>query len=548
MVLNAEILTCKDQQSLCKHVLKCFDTEDIYTDEDQLEHYLNLSKYFPFDRLFEWQEFITALHLCTYWRETGMPRWPDLVCLIGRGAGKDGYIAYESVCLISEYNGIRGYDVDICANNEDQATRPVKDVLDAFEQPNWIRKMKKHFYWTKENVRSKRTNSYIKGHTNSPKGKDGLRSGAVILNEVHQYQNYDNINVFTTGLGKKKHPRRSYFTTNGDVREGVLDDLIKKGEGVLFHNKPDKGSLYFFCRLDNRDEVYDKKNWVKANPSLPYLPNLMAEIEKEYEDWLENPASLTAFLTKRMNWPETDKEKAVTDYENIKMTNKPLPDLSGKQCICGIDFSKTSDWTAVNLHFRDGDKRYDICHAWVCKRNQNFNRLNCPWKVWEEMGLLTVVDDVEIDPTLIADYIKKMKSKYNIIKVCIDNFRYTVMSAALKSIGYDGKEKKNVKLVRPSDIMRVYPVIERCFSRGYFYWGDNPVLRWATNNTKSIKAVTRSNNSDPDVGNYLYGKIEPMTRKTDPFMSLVASMIEEESLPAKSVSLPKDIDIKFFAY
>lgn len=548
LVLDHKIIACKDQIALCQLVVRCFQTEEIYTDSEQFENYLHLAGYFPFEKLFEWEEFITALHLTTYWKDSGMPRWPDLFCLIGRGAGKDGYIAYESVCLSSQYNGIRSYDVDICANNEEQAMRPINDIIEAFEQPKWFRKLKRFFYWTKEIIRCKATNAYIKGHTNSPKGKDGLRSGVVILNEIHQYANNANINVFTTGLGKKPHPRRSFFTTNGDVRDGVLDDYIKKSEGILFEGKPDKGLLPFICRLDDKEEVHDKKNWAKANPSLPHLPHLQAEIEKEYEEWLESPARLSAFMTKRMNRPECESEIAVTDYDNVKATNKPLPELKGKQCICGIDLSKTADWTAVNLHFRDGDKRYDICHAWVCKRNQNFNRLNCPWQVWEEMNLLTVVDNVEIDPNMIADYIKKMKSLYHIKKVCIDNFRYTVMASALKSAGFDAKEKKNVKLVRPSDIMKIVPVVDRCFLRGYFYWGDNPMLRWSTNNTKLVKAVTRANNTEPDVGNYLYGKIEPVARKTDPFMSVVASMIEEELLPLRKNEIPDDVIVKCYTY
>ena len=73
----------------------------------------------------------------------------------------------------------------------------------------------------------------MKGRTNSPKGKDGLRSGICIFNEIHQYEDYKNINVFTTGLGKKKHPRRSYYTTNGDVRVGPLDDLLESCEQIL---------------------------------------------------------------------------------------------------------------------------------------------------------------------------------------------------------------------------------------------------------------------------------------------------------------------------
>ena len=136
-----------------------------------------------------------------------------------------------------------------------------------------MKKLKKFFSWTKEKVVSKNTKSTMKGETNSPKGKDGLRSGICIFNEIHQYEDYKNINVFTTGLGKKKHPRRSYYTTNGDVREGPLDDLLATSEEILKENAPDNGLLPFICKLNKKEDVHDEKNWPAANPSLPYLPS-----------------------------------------------------------------------------------------------------------------------------------------------------------------------------------------------------------------------------------------------------------------------------------
>jgi len=312
MVEKGEIRACEEQHDLMVHVRKCFDTEDIYTDDEQLEKYLELSKYFPYEKIFEWEEFVLALHCCTYRTKDKMPRWPDLFMLVGRGAGKDGYIAYESFCLSSEHNGIKNYNVDICANNEDQAMQPLKDVIEALEQPHQISKMRKYFYWNKEEVVNLKTKSIIKGRTNSPKGKDGLRSGIVIFNEIHQYQDYANINVFTTGLGKKKHPRRTYATTNGDVRDGPLDDMIKDSIEILKGDMPDNGMLPFICRLDDKEEVSDPACWEKANPSLRYLPNLREEIAKEYKDWLANPNQFTAFMTKRMNTPEGNKDVEVT--------------------------------------------------------------------------------------------------------------------------------------------------------------------------------------------------------------------------------------------
>lgn len=534
IVENKTFAVCEEQELLVKHVKWCFEHEDIFVDEEQLEKYISLLRYFPYEKIFPWQKFVIGLHDCAYWRDTGLPRWPDLFCMIGRGAGKDGTIAWESVCLMSPYNGIPEYDVDICANNEDQAMRPVTDVINAFERPSVYKKLQKFFYWTKEKVVSKNTKSTMKGRTNSPKGKDGLRSGICIFNEIHQYEDYKNINVFTTGLGKKKHPRRSYYTTNGDVREGPLDDMLQTSEEILREGSPDNGLLPFICKLNKKEDVHNEENWPAANPSLPYLPSLLQEIRKEYREWKKNPRTLPAFMTKRMNIPENAEEMSVTDYPNIAATNKELPDLNRWSCVCGIDYTKVADFASVDLHFRDGDMRYDISHSWLCLQSKDIPRMKIPWKDWGETGRLTLVDDIEIHPSLITGYIQEAKNKYNIKMLAIDDFRYALLSKYLEEIGFDTKARKNLKLVRPSDIMKVAPVIDSIFMNHWFCWGDAPELRWATNNTKLIRAGRKpGKEDDADLGNYVYGKIEGRSRKTDPFMALVAAMTVEDKLPVR---------------
>lgn len=537
MVENEEIRTCEEQKLLAKLIRHCFETEDIYVNDEQLEKYLSLSAYFPFEKIFEWQKFILALHDCTF-RRDGMPRWSKLFCLIGRGAGKDGMIAYESLCLMSPYHDIKGYDIDICANNEEQAMRPVKDVLEVLETPANTKKLKKFFYWNKEEIKSLKTKSVMKGRTNNPKGKDGLRSGIVIFNEIHQYENYDNINVFVTGLGKKKHPRRSYYTTNGDVRGGPLDDLMEKSLSILRGKEPDRGLLPFICKLDDKSEADDPKNWEKANPSLPYLPALQEEIHDEYEEWKKNPEQLPAFMTKRMNIADENREIAVATWESIAASNEELPDLTGWNCVVGIDYAKVTDFVSVDFHFQDGDKRYDINHSWLCLRSADLARIKAPWKEWAKQGKLTLVDDVEIHPELITQYIYDMGEKYNILKIAMDNFRYTLLTGALYQIGFDAKDRKNIKLIRPSDIMKLVPVMDSCFANKSFVWGDNPVLRWATNNTKKARPGVKTG---VDTGNYIYAKIEGRSRKTDPFMALVAAMTIEDELEGGGAAVNYDI-------
>ena len=97
-------------------------------------------------------------------------------------------------------------------------------------------------------------------------------------------------------------------------------------------------------------------------------------------------------MTKRMNIPENAEEMSVTEWDNIKATNILLPDLERWSCVCGIDYTKLTDWASVDLHFRDGDERFDISHSWMCLNSKDIPRIKAPWKEWADYGRLTLVD------------------------------------------------------------------------------------------------------------------------------------------------------------
>ena len=525
-VERGEPRVCPEQIALASYVRRVFETEELVVDQAQLAHYLSLAKYFPFERLFPWQEFLTALWDCTYTPD-GKPRWKTVLCMVARGAGKDGYIAFNSMCSVSPYNPVSHYNVDICANNEEQAVTPVTDLVEALELPKQEKKLGKYFYHTKEMVQGRKNRGILKGRTNNPKGRDGMRSGKVIFNEVHAFENYANIKVFITGQGKVAQPRVGIFTSNGEVNDGPLDDYLARGRRILFDGDPDRGFLPFICCLASKDQVHDEANWYMANPSLAYLPNLLQETRDEYHDWVEHPEQNGDFLTKRMGLRAGFQEISVTDYEKVKATNRALPDLRGWSCTVGLDYAELSDWAALNFHFRRGSDRFDLNHSWICAQSKTLPRVKAPWRDWAQRNLVTVVEDVSISPDLLAAYIQRMALLYNIKTLAMDHYRWTLVSEAMRKIGFDANDKTRVKLVRPSDIMQVEPVIQECFDRGYFHWGDNPPLRWAVNNTKRVRSSKRLG---VDTGNYVYAKIEGKSRKTDPFMALVASMVAEPAL------------------
>ena len=489
-----------------------------------------IERYFGM-QLFPWEKFVLGLVHCYYDDDTLV--FSEYLIVMGRGNGKNGFISGLVWYLTTKYHGIEGYNVDIIANSEEQAKTSFEDIYNMLER-TWS-KSKRFFRKTRELITNVNTQSYIKYNTSNAKTKDGKRSACLVFDEIHEYQNDDMIKVFRSGFGKRKHSRTFYITTNGYVREGVLDERLRIAQDVLVGLIPDSRLCPLIYELDSDEEAVDPANWEKANPSLPYLATLRQEISKNWSEKDYDSSIKLDLYTKRFNRPRNGQEISVTEYKNISATNQPLPDLRRRACVVGIDYAELSDWAAVNLHFRDGNTRYDINHAWICRDSQSLPRVKAPWREWVDRGLCTYVDDVSIPPALLAEYIAEQGQQYMIRGLAMDNYRWSVMSDTLREIGFDASDKKRVKIVRPSDIMKTEPVIQECFARGYFIWGDNPCLRWATNNTKRVRSGKRDGT---DTGNYYYAKIEGKSRKTDPFMALVASMTFESLLGSGSLALP----------
>lgn len=280
LVESGTVPMCRDQLLLADYIRRVFQTENVHVDEDQLERYLSNQKYFPY-RLLPWEIFCFALHNCTY-TDTGALRFPVLFIMVGRGAGKNGYLAFEDFCLVTPINGIKHYNIDMFATSESQAKATFDDIFELLESNE--RFFRKYFRWTQEEIVNLATKSKIKYHTKAPETKDGGRPGKVDFDEVHAYQNNKLITVAVTGLGKRPHPRRTFITTDGDVRDGPLDRYMEKAARVLNGSEPDNGWLYFICRLDDDSEIMHPATWAKANPSLndPTRKELLQEIELEF--------------------------------------------------------------------------------------------------------------------------------------------------------------------------------------------------------------------------------------------------------------------------
>ncbi|MEK5419387.1 terminase TerL endonuclease subunit [Paenibacillus sp. FSL R5-0928] len=507
---------------------------DLYFDDKMIENCIKFAEkwYFP---LQAFQKFLIAF-VFLFFKETDRVFYRKFLWMMGRGGGKNGLITVVCHFLISELHGIREYNISVIANSEEQAKTSVEEAAKTIKrEPTLL----KHFKPTAMQVLSKKMDSIFKFRTSNGNTKDGLRDGAVVFDEIHYFETNVDVRVHISGLGKKKNPREFYIGTDGYVREGFLDKFKDKALKVMKGEARANSVFPFMCKLNDEKEVDDPELWELANPMLSeprseYAQGLFDTIKEEYEDLADDPSNREEFMTKRMNLPLTDLEKSVAKWEEISSTNQPLPDLEGRECIGCLDFAQIRDFAAVGLVFKHDEKVPFITHSFTRKefvdkyygysmREVETTQKFAPIKDWESLGLLTVLDEEMINMEHIVNWFVTMRLKYSITKIIGDNYRMEMLKPMLEAVGFE------VEVIRRPEAIHglLAPRVEMYFSKGMFVWGDNPLMRWYTNNV--LVTIKKD-------GNKIYGKKEPIRRKTDGFQALVCGLYRIEELSETNVS------------
>lgn len=549
LIRGNHIEHCREQElAIENNIVPVLERPDVYVDAERIRKGLSLQKYFPF-RLLPWEKYQFAIMFGVFLRQPGAP-WDDIYFhvvrdIIGRGAGKNGFIDFCALYMISPYHGVKGYNVDLIANGEDQAGTSIKDVSTLVTEPEvpaHSRVLSANFKGMAEKVIGKKMQAEFRLNTTSPKNKDSKRTGCVIYDEKHQYADTRNMNTLKSGTGKMKWWREITITTDGHMRGGVLDDEKAQNEVILSEYDPGNRVFVNWFRIEDEKEWNQIDKIVKANPSLadPSFYSLRSTIQQEIRDMPFTPEYYPEFLAKRCNFPVSDPQMAVAEWNDIVACTRErdFEPVQGMYCVAGIDYTKTNDFCSCYLLFRKGKEITGFHHTYICAKSRDLPNIHAPVDKWAKEGICTIVNDVEIPPELPAAWIADKAEKYRILMVGIDSYRYTWLNAALKKQGFDAydKENKRVYLVRPSDIAKTSALINSAFLNHYISGWDR-MLCWYTNNTKKLL---------DSKGNISYGKIEPKLRKTDGFMAFNNAMCCLDYLPEIADMPNLDLSVAVF--
>ena len=524
----------RDRKLLIRNVVKpTLKRKDVFFDETTFRNCIRYleANYYP---LFPYQKFVLAFVFM--YDTTGEPLFPEIVMLMGRGNGKDGFMAPLANFFQTPLYGIPEYHVELVANSEQQ----IKDTFGVvynrlYKNP----KLKGKFHVTKEVIENLETGSFLRYNTSNATTKDGKAPGCIFFNEFHAYENNDSVNVFESSEGKKRHFREIIITTNGYVREGPLDKLLDDCRVILEGGANPLGIFPFLCRLDRESEAGKEEPMHKANPSMEYLPTLQRAIERGWIKAKGDPEKYREYITKRCNLPQLREEQAVTSWKNILLCSykdtkrkgvRKSQDTIGKMAIIGIDYADVRDFASAGVLTIDDEGNHKWRqHTWICSESPYLKSIKFPIENVGKAGFrdFEVVRAPVIPVDGIVDWCEEQMQDYAIVKITMDTYRYTLFKTVFEQRGITIESRDNpqgtVRLLRKigSVCGIIAPTVEKLFSEHRIDYGDSAIMRWYTQNTGTLT---------DKYGNMQYVKIEPKLRKNDGFMAFVAAEFSADLL------------------
>lgn len=251
---------------------------------------------------------------------------------------------------------------------------------------------------------------------------DGFRSIFCSIDELHQHKDNKIYKALYNGTRSLPETLVSMITTRGDKLNSFckeMDDYcIKILRGLA---TAEDFFVDIYC-LDPGDDIWDEKNWIKANPFLCLNPEQMATLRIDAQTARDmGGAELRDFLTKCLNmWVENTDDQFINTEKWAKCASKrTLEDMRGQKCWVGLDLSSGGDLTTFALEFPLENKFYFYSHSFMPRGRleEHIETDLAPYDLWEQMELLTVTGgsgDFKNDYKFIIKQLKDLKEEYDL--------------------------------------------------------------------------------------------------------------------------------------
>ena len=278
---------------------------------------------------------------------------------------------------------------------------------------------------------------------------DGFRSIFCSVDEIHQHKDNKVYKALYNGTRSLPETLVSMITTRGDQLNSFCKEMDDYAINVLRGTTTAEDFFVDIYCLDDGDDLWDERNWVKANPFLCLDEERMETLRQDAKTARDmGGMELRDFLCKSLNmWVKnTDLQAFDPDAWEACGSERTLADVvsSGTtECWVGLDLSSGGDLTTLALEFPLPDGRYYVYSHSFMPRGRIEEHMEtdlAPYDLWESQGLITVTGgstDYMNDYKFIVKHLEELRDRFglHLLGIGIDPHNAAGVMQDLEALG-----------------------------------------------------------------------------------------------------------------
>ena len=262
---------------------------------------------------------------------------------VARGNGKTALLSGIAAATLNGPLAVPRGETVIVASSFEQARIAFEHVI-AFMGATLDDKDRWRVWDTAQQARveDRKTGARVRCIGSDPRRAHGLAPVLVLADEPAQWPDTTGermVAALRTAAGKQPHSRFVALGTRPADSEHWFAKLLAGGADYAQSHAagPD-------------DPKFQRRTWIKANPSLPHMPDLEAAIRVESGQAKADPALLAAFDALRLNLGTMDVEASLLiDAGLWSACEGEAP--AGGSCVWGIDLGTSAAQSAVTAYW-----------------------------------------------------------------------------------------------------------------------------------------------------------------------------------------------------
>lgn len=324
---------------------------------------------------------------------------------------------------------------------------------------------------------------------------DGFRSLFSSIDELHQHRDNRVYKAIYNGTRALKETLVSMITTRGDKLNSFCKEMDDYCVKILKGVATAEDFFVDIYALDEDDNIWDEKNWIKSNPYLARTEQGLETLRADARTAKDmGGMDLRDFLTKALNIWVNNPENGFIDVEKWAEngSDRTLDDFKGHSCWVGLDLSSGGDLTTLHLEFEEeGEKTWNYSHSFMPRGRleEHIETDLAPYDLWEEQGLITVTGgsgDFKNDFKFIIKHLRDIRDKYDLkfLGIGVDPHNADGILSDLEDFGCPvlivTQSARNLN----DATVDVQLLVK---SKQYEYNKSNELLTWSFTNAKVVK-------------------------------------------------------------